>query len=73
MGAVNQHITYNELLPRILGPSMVNAYGLALQSEGYYAGYDPSCSANIYNEFATAAFRFGHSLIRPNLARMDGR
>lgn len=40
MGAVNQHVTYNELLPRIIGPSMVNAYGLALQNDGYYAGYD---------------------------------
>jgi peroxidase len=73
MAAVNQHVTYNELLPRILGPSMVNAYGLRLQTEGYYAGYDSNCPATIFNEFAAAAFRFGHSLIRPNLARMDGR
>lgn len=73
MIAANQHIIYNELLPRLLGNSMISAYGLGLQNDGYYASYDPNCPANIYNEFATAAFRFGHSLVRPNLARMDNR
>jgi len=52
---------------------MVNAYGLRLQAEGYYSGYDSNCPANVYNEFSTAAFRFGHSLIRPQLARMDNK
>jgi len=69
--AVNQHMVYNELVPAILGPTMVNAYELGLQSEGYYSNYDPSCSAGAYNEFSTAAFRFGHSMVRPYLSRMD--
>lgn len=73
MIAANQHIIYNEVLPRLLGNAMVSAYGLGLQHDGYYSGYDANCPANIYNEFAAAAFRFGHSLIRPNLARMDNR
>ena len=73
LGAINQHITYNEYLPRLLGAKMINAYGLGLQNEGHYMGYDPTCSASIFNEFAAAAFRFGHSLIRPNLPRMDNR
>ena len=33
-------------------------------------GYDDTCSAAVLNEFSSAAFRFGHSLIRPKLFRM---
>ena len=71
--AMNQHIAYNEFLPRLIGPTLINAYGLGLHNEGYYASYDPTCSATAFNEFAAAAFRFGHSLIRPQLPRMDTR
>eukprot|EP00095_Tigriopus_kingsejongensis_P000004 maker-scaffold342_size201858-snap-gene-0.19 protein:Tk00004 transcript:maker-scaffold342_size201858-snap-gene-0.19-mRNA-1 annotation:"PREDICTED: myeloperoxidase-like" len=63
--AINQHISYNEFLPRVLGSRMTGALGLTLESSGYYRGYDPTCTADVHNEFATAAFRFGHSLIRP--------
>eukprot|EP00095_Tigriopus_kingsejongensis_P000525 snap_masked-scaffold356_size197960-processed-gene-0.10 protein:Tk00525 transcript:snap_masked-scaffold356_size197960-processed-gene-0.10-mRNA-1 annotation:"Peroxidasin" len=63
--AINQHISYKEFLPRVLGSGITSAFGLDLESQGYYQNYDPSCSADIHNEFATAAFRFGHSLIRP--------
>lgn len=73
LSAMNQHVAYSEFLPRLIGTTLVNAYGLGLQNEGYYAGYDPSCEVSVYNEFAAAAFRFGHSLVRPNFARMDNR
>lgn len=36
--AVNQHITFNEWLPRILGWNAINLYELNLSSEGYYDG-----------------------------------
>ncbi len=59
--AVIQHITYNEYLP-IISP---NNTLIPLRS-GYYNGYDRELNATLYNEFAGAAFRFGHSLGLPS-------
>ncbi|XP_049950718.1 uncharacterized protein LOC126457994 [Schistocerca serialis cubense] len=67
--AALQHITYNEFLPRLLGWSAVNLYELKLQPQGFYKGYSASCNPSIVNEFATAAFRIGHSLLRPHIPR----
>ncbi|CAG0882057.1 unnamed protein product [Darwinula stevensoni] len=71
LAAEFQHITYNEFLPRVLGWNAIYLYGLDLLSDGYFQGYDPKCNPTIVNEFATAAYRFGHSLLRPELKRMD--
>ena len=57
MGAMNQHITYNEFLPRIIGLNAMNLYDLRVRTEGYSTDYDPTCNPAIFNEFATAAFR----------------
>lgn len=69
--AENQHITYNEFLPRILSWNAMNLYGLKLLSQGYYKDYNPSCNPSVLNEFASAAFRVGHSLLRPHLPRLS--
>lgn len=69
--AVWQHISYNEFIPRLLGWNAVNLYGLNLLTEGYYDGYDANCNAGLFNEFAGAAYRFGHSLVRPMFPRVD--
>ena len=64
VGAEMQHITFNEWLPKIMGPE-------GMKRVGAYERYDPNIDASIFNAFATAAFRFGHSLIQPILARLN--
>jgi len=66
--AENQHITYNEFLPRLLGRHFIDVFSLDLLTSGYFNGYDQECDAGILNEFSTAAYRFGHSLIRNTFA-----
>ena len=59
-----QVITFNEWLPLILGEEGV----AELET---YKRYDRKVDPSIRNEFATAAFRFGHGLIRPITFRLD--
>lgn len=70
VGALAQRITYGEFLPRVLGFDHLKKFNLQLLEAGYYDGYDSSCPATIFNEFAAAVFRFGHSLIRPAFERL---
>lgn len=60
VGAELQHITYAEWLPAI---------GVDL---GAYGGYDAGVDPGIANEFAAAAFRFGHTLVGSELWLADG-
>ncbi len=55
-----QHITYNEFVPELVGDFSLSP----LTSNDYFTGYNGSVSPQITGEFATAAFRMGHSLIR---------
>ena len=64
VGAQMQHITYNEWLPKILGKN-------GMEKLGSYKGYNPNVEPSVFNAFATAAFRFGHTLIQPILARLN--
>ncbi len=66
-----QHVTWNEFLPRVLGWNAVNLYELGLETDGFYDGYDEKCNPTIMNEFAAAAFRFGHSLLKPAFAQVN--
>ncbi|MCC6906993.1 MAG: hypothetical protein IT430_03545 [Phycisphaerales bacterium] len=61
VGAEIQAITYNEFLPAILGPNALPPY----------EGYRPDVNPSIANEFATAGWRMGHTLLSPVLLRLD--
>ncbi|MBT5050703.1 MAG: peroxiredoxin [Rhodospirillaceae bacterium] len=61
VGAMIQSVTYNEFLPMILGNG----------APGAYTGYDAGVNPGIANEFSTAAYRFGHSMLSETLLRLD--
>lgn len=71
VGAQMQKITYGEWLPVVLGPAVMKVFRLPLQRYGYYRGYRPATNPTATNAFATAAFRFGHSLVQHSLMRCD--
>ncbi len=54
-------ITYNEFLPALLGKNALKTY----------QGYNPNVNPGITNEFSTAAFRFGHSMLGDDVEFMD--
>ncbi|XP_054003240.1 uncharacterized protein LOC128889548 isoform X1 [Hylaeus anthracinus] len=58
-----QHITYNEFLPILLGKDVMEKFGLLLEKNSYWDGYDDSVNPAVIDAFASAAFRFGHSLL----------
>ncbi|ALC43349.1 Pxn [Drosophila busckii] len=64
VGAQMQHITFKQWLPLIVGDS-------GMQLLGDYTGYNPQLNPSIANEFATAALRFGHTIINPVLHRLN--
>lgn len=55
VGALVQQITYEEWLPIAIGRDALSPY----------RGYRRNVNSGISNAYATAAFRLGHSLIRP--------
>lgn len=64
VGAEIQKITYKEFLPVLLGP-------MAPNPDAYQ--YDHTIDTRIANEFSTMAFRFGHSMVSPELKLYDNQ
>ncbi|XP_077570747.1 eosinophil peroxidase-like [Stigmatopora nigra] len=65
VGAYLQVITFRDYLTHIVGPE---AFSKTLSS---YPGYDKTIDPSVANVFATAAFRFGHTMIQPFVFRLD--
>lgn len=66
-----EHIIYNELLPILISSEVSKLYELEPLSYQYFYRYNPDKYPNVINEFSTAAFRFGHTLVRPYFDRVD--
>jgi peroxidase len=56
-----QHITYGEFLKALLGAD-------ALKVDH---GYDPNANAGVAQNFSTAAYRLGHTLLSPFILRLN--
>lgn len=56
MSAITQQFTMYEWLPKILGP-------IAAEVMDHFDSYKPDVNAGIANEVATAALRFGHTMV----------
>ena len=65
IGGVMQKIVFEDYLPEVLGRATVERFIL-----GGVNGFESTVDPRIPNSYATAAFRYGHSLIRPDFARL---
>ena len=57
VGGLMQAITYNEFLPVLLGANAIPAY----------VDYDDTINAGVSNEFSTAFYRVGHSMLSSHI------
>lgn len=61
VGGEIANITYSEFLPKLVGKNGIDKYH----------GYDPHVDATITEEFAGSAFRFGHSIVSDETAKLS--
>ena len=64
VGSMIQKIAYKDYLPKVFNQTY---FDLLI---GNYESYNESLNAQITNNFDAAAYRYGHSLIRPNFTRL---
>ncbi len=66
---IMQHIVYDQYVPSVIGSTIAASWGLTPLTSGFYTGYDSSVNPGIYAEFATAAMRFGHTVVHNDYNR----
>jgi hypothetical protein len=49
----------------------LSTFELTISPRGYYHGYNASVNPTVANEVASAAFRFGHSLVNSSIGRCN--
>ena len=63
-----QNIVYGQYLTQVLGSDLMADYNLNIDQP---STYNPNVDPSITNAFATAAYRFGHSMIRSFATMID--
>lgn len=69
-----QEIIYSEYVPAVVGRMIASDFGILPEpvgSDRYFDRYNPNLDVSILNEFAAAAGRFGHSLVRHMFVSFD--
>ena len=64
-------ISLQEFLPVLLGDQMLDKWNLRLLNSGRFHEYNMSVHPGILNEFATAAYRVGHTMVQNAFRRTD--
>lgn len=67
-----QHITYKEFLPIVLNNDIMRRFNLRIYKPAHDNVYNSSTDPRIINAFATAVFRFGHTLVRQIVGTDNG-
>ncbi len=70
---VYQNIVYGEFLPALIGRELSEQYRLLPREFGYVKDYNDTVYPQVINEVATAAFRYGHTVVSASHRLVDSK